>query len=70
MGGTESGPQRPPGAGQPTFGTLLRRYRLAAGLSQDRLAERAGMSAQALSALENGRRQLPYRHTVALLARA
>jgi predicted ATPase/transcriptional regulator with XRE-family HTH domain len=55
---------------QPTFGTLLRRYRLAAGLSQDRLAERAGMSAQALSALENGRRQAPYRHTVALLAGA
>jgi non-specific serine/threonine protein kinase len=39
-------------------------------LSQERLAERAGISAQALSALENGRRQAPYRHTVALLARA
>jgi transcriptional regulator with XRE-family HTH domain len=50
---------------QPTFGELLRRYRLAARISQERLAERAG-----LSALENGRRQAPYRHTVALLAQA
>jgi transcriptional regulator with XRE-family HTH domain len=49
---------------------LLRQYRLAVGLSQERLAERAGISAQALSALENGRRQIPYRHTVTLLARA
>jgi transcriptional regulator with XRE-family HTH domain len=55
---------------QPSFGALLRRYRLAAGISQERLAERAGLSVQALSALENGRRQAPYRHTVAVLARA
>jgi non-specific serine/threonine protein kinase len=55
---------------QPTFGALLRRYRLAAGISQERLAEQAGLSVQALSALENGRRQAPYRHTVALLAQA
>jgi predicted ATPase/class 3 adenylate cyclase len=53
-----------------SFGALLRDYRLAAGLSQEELAERAGMSAKGLSALENGRRQAPYRHTVALLARA
>jgi non-specific serine/threonine protein kinase len=55
---------------QPTFGALLRQYRLAAGVSQEALAERAGMSVQGLSALENGRRQAPYRHTVTLLARA
>jgi non-specific serine/threonine protein kinase len=55
---------------QEPFGALLRRYRLAAGLSQEELAERAGLSVQALSALENGRRQIPYRHTVALLASA
>jgi predicted ATPase/transcriptional regulator with XRE-family HTH domain len=60
----------PPGPIQQTFGTLLRRYRLAAGISQERLAEQAGLSVQALSALENGRRRAPYRHTVALLARA
>jgi transcriptional regulator with XRE-family HTH domain len=44
---------------QPTFGELLRRYRLAASISQERLAERAGLSVQALSALENGRRRPP-----------
>jgi predicted ATPase/DNA-binding XRE family transcriptional regulator len=55
---------------QEAFGALLRRYRLAAGLSQEELAERAGLSVQGLSALENGRRQAPYRHTVTLLATA
>jgi predicted ATPase/transcriptional regulator with XRE-family HTH domain len=55
---------------QASFGALLRRYRLAAELSQEALAERAGLSVQALSALENGRRHAPYRHTVTLLARA
>jgi transcriptional regulator with XRE-family HTH domain len=38
---------------------LLRRYRLAASISQERLADRAGLSGQALSELENGRRQAP-----------
>src|SRR5579885_1831233 len=61
----------PPRPEQPaSFGTLLRRYRLAAGLSQEALAERAGLSVQGLGALENGRRQAPYRHTVGLLAEA
>jgi non-specific serine/threonine protein kinase len=54
----------------PTFGELLRRFRLAASISKERLAERAGLSVQALSALESGRRQAPYRRTVALLAHA
>jgi transcriptional regulator with XRE-family HTH domain len=63
-------PEQSASAGQPTFGALLRQYRLVAGLSQEELAERAGLSAQALSALENGRRQAPYRHTVALLITA
>ena len=63
-------PPRPPRAGQATFGELLRQYRLAAGLSQEALAERAGLSVQGLSLLENGKRQAPYRSTVALLARA
>jgi transcriptional regulator with XRE-family HTH domain len=52
----------------PAFGTLLQRYRLAAGLSQEALAERAGVSARALSDLERGRRQAPYPHTVRQLA--
>ena len=53
-----------------TFGALLKRYRLAAGLSQEALAEAAGLSARAIRALERGERTLPYRETVALLATA
>jgi transcriptional regulator with XRE-family HTH domain len=49
---------------------LLRRYRLAAGLTQEALAERAGLSVAGLSELESGKRQSPCRHTVALLTQA
>lgn len=52
------------------FATLLRRYRRAAGLSQEALAERAGLSARAVSDLERGVRRAPYRETVHLLAGA
>ena len=52
------------------FGNLLRRYRLAAGLSQQALAERARMSSDGISALERGHRRTPQRETVALLASA
>ncbi len=52
------------------FGALLRRYRLAAGLSQEALAERARMSTQGISALERGYRRTPQRETLALLAGA
>ena len=52
------------------FGTLLRRHRLAAELSQEALAERARISANGLGALERGYRRNPQRETVALLARA
>jgi transcriptional regulator with XRE-family HTH domain len=38
----------------PTFGALLRRARRAARLSQQALAERAGLSVDAISALERG----------------
>src|SRR5581483_1594600 len=51
------------------FGTLLRRYREVAGLSQEALAERAGMSARAISYLENGSRR-PYPDTLHRLAEA
>jgi predicted ATPase/DNA-binding XRE family transcriptional regulator len=51
------------------FGDLLKRYRLAAGLSQQALAERAGLSARTISDLERGVKQAPYRDTVTLLAR-
>src|SRR5690348_1024991 len=53
-----------------TFGSLLRRYRLAAGLTQEELAERARLSVRAVSDLERGARRAPYRDTVQQLADA
>jgi transcriptional regulator with XRE-family HTH domain len=52
------------------FGDLLRRHRIAAGLSQGVLAERAGLSIGAVQALEQGVRRAPYRQTVRALADA
>jgi transcriptional regulator with XRE-family HTH domain len=54
----------------PTFGVLLKRYRLAADLTQARLAERAKLSARGISDLERGERHQPRRDTVRLLADA
>lgn len=64
-----------PGKGMPererrSFGILLRSYRRAANLSQEELAARAGLSAQAISTLERGARRRPRTSTVELLARA
>jgi predicted ATPase/DNA-binding CsgD family transcriptional regulator len=50
------------------FGALLRRYRLAAGLSREALAERAGLSVRAITALEHAERHTPYAATVRALA--
>jgi transcriptional regulator with XRE-family HTH domain len=58
------------GASTPGFGTLLRRYRLEAGLSQEELAERARMSSKAIGALERGDRHRPHPATVRRLADA
>ncbi|MFF0268868.1 ATP-binding protein [Kribbella sp. NPDC004536] len=52
------------------FGGLLRRHRRAAGLSQEGLAELAGLSVDAIAALERGRRRAPRAHTLRLLADA
>jgi len=52
------------------FATVLKRLRMAGGLSQEALAERAAISTQAISALETGLRKAPYPKTVALLADA
>src|SRR5438067_2283800 len=49
------------------FGALLLRYRRAAGLTQEALAERAGLSARGISDLERGARRLPRHDTLALL---
>ena len=53
-----------------TFGVLLKRYRLAAGLSQESLAERARVSARAISSYERGLRRAPYAGTLSQLIRA
>jgi tetratricopeptide (TPR) repeat protein/transcriptional regulator with XRE-family HTH domain len=53
-----------------TLGMLLRRLRRDAGLSQEELAERAGMSVQAVSALERGVRRHPYPRTLRALSDA
>ncbi|HEU5099238.1 MAG TPA: protein kinase [Roseiflexaceae bacterium] len=52
------------------FGALLRRYREAAGLSQEQLAERAGLTVSAIGALERGERKRPYPHTLQRLVKA
>jgi predicted ATPase/DNA-binding XRE family transcriptional regulator len=54
----------------PSFGPLLKRYRTAAGLTQEELAARAGLSTRAISDLERGVKQTPRRETVRLLAEA
>jgi predicted ATPase/DNA-binding XRE family transcriptional regulator len=54
----------------PTFGSLLRRFRVAAGLTQEALAERAGLSVRAISDLETGAHTAPYQVTVEALAQA
>jgi predicted ATPase/transcriptional regulator with XRE-family HTH domain len=53
-----------------SFGVLLRQLRLAAGLTQEDLAERAGISAKAVSGLERDPDRSPRLDTVALLADA
>lgn len=55
---------------EPSFGALLRTYRMSAGLSQEALAERAGLTTQAIGALERGVRRRPYPETVRRLADA
>jgi predicted ATPase/DNA-binding CsgD family transcriptional regulator len=54
----------------PTFGELLRHHRIAAGLTQDELAQRAGLSARAVSDLERGLHRAPHRDTMRRLADA
>lgn len=52
------------------FGERLRRLRGAAGLTQEELASRAGLSPNAIGALERGQRRRPYPHTVRALSDA
>ncbi len=52
------------------FGERLRRLREAAALTQEELAERAGLTAQAVGALETGKRRRPYPATVRAISDA
>src|SRR5215210_2535134 len=52
------------------FGDLLRHHRIAAGLTQEALAERAGLSTRGISDLERGARELPRKDTLRLLLQA
>lgn len=52
------------------FAALLKRHRLAAGLTQETLAERSGLSARAVSDLERDNSRTPRLETVELLAAA
>ena len=54
----------------PSFGALLRSYRDVTGLTQEELAQKAGLSVPTISNLERGRSQTPYRATVRRLAGA
>jgi len=58
------------GSRSDAFGELLRTARLQAGLSQEALASRARLSADAVAALERGRRRMPRLATVVALAAA
>ena len=53
-----------------SFADLLRHLRVSAALSQEELAERAGMSLRGVSDLERGARRTPHLTTVRLLADA
>ena len=52
------------------FGDLLRERRVVAGLTQEELAERAGLSVRGISDLERGARARPHRDTLLRLADA
>ena len=54
----------------PEFGELLRRSRRAVGLTQEELAERATLSARAISDLERGVAHRPQVYTVGRLVEA
>lgn len=59
-----------PAPSGPTLGSLLRHYRRAAGLTQEELAERAGISQRSLGNMERSAAHRPRTDTLALLADA
>ena len=63
MGTTETGTEL-------AFGDLLRRHRASANVTQEDLADRTGLTPQAISLLERGKRRRPHGYTVQKLAEA
>jgi len=63
-------PNQPTRAAQAGFGTLLRAHRTRMPLTQEELAERAGLSERTLRNLEAGRIHRPYPDTIRRLADA
>jgi transcriptional regulator with XRE-family HTH domain len=53
-----------------TFGDLLRHHRISANVTQEDLAERTGLTPQAIGLLERGERRRPHASTVRKLAEA
>ncbi|MGI8825901.1 MAG: helix-turn-helix domain-containing protein [Chloroflexota bacterium] len=53
-----------------SFGRMLKQYRVAASLTEEELAEQAGLSVRGISDLERGAKTRPHRETVSLLVRA
>jgi predicted ATPase/transcriptional regulator with XRE-family HTH domain len=66
MAGTQDEARR---AGMP-LATLVRQWRIAAGLSQEALAERSGLSANGIAQIETGKRTVPRASTLRMLADA
>jgi transcriptional regulator with XRE-family HTH domain len=56
--------------GATTFGRLLRRFRHAAWLTQEELAEKSGLSPRTIQGIERGQVNRPHRESVRLLADA
>ena len=54
----------------PSFGRMLRQQRRAAGLTQEELAELAGITPRGLAGIETDAVRRPQRHTVERLASA
>jgi Helix-turn-helix domain len=67
QGSREMGAESPRSDG---FGDLLRQLRTQAGLTQEELAERSGLSVRAIANMECGRTTRPYRHSVQSLSDA
>src|SRR5215472_8506634 len=53
-----------------SLGALLRRFRLAAGLTQEELAGLSSLSVRTISYLETGHSAKPYRRSIQMLADA